>query len=112
MKNNIKNFSQFITERIDMDEFRGPLRMGRGRTDSTRREENPYPKTFIDSEGNPLHVGKSYDWIDSGMEVIGFDGGVVYFSNGIEMHVTDYINSVLGTEDEDYENAAGFPILV
>ena len=45
------------------------------------------------------------------MKVLGFDDGVVYFSGGIEMHVTDYINSVMGTEDENYEDAAGFPVL-
>ena len=85
--------------------------MRHSRSSSARRNDNPYPKTFIDSDGNPLLVGKEYNWIEDGMKVLGFDDGVVYFSGGIEMHVTDYINSVMGTEDENYEDAAGFPVL-
>jgi hypothetical protein len=109
MKKNIVSFKKFINEGFDMGEFRGPKNMRNVYNRGGMMGSNPFPKTFIDSDGNPLMVGMKYYWMGEDISVEQFDDAVVYFSNGIQMHVTEYIDSVLGTEEENYEDAAGFP---
>jgi hypothetical protein len=110
MKNVVKKFGQFINENnFDMEEFRRPSKMRHGHNRGEMIDSNPFPKSFIDSVGDPLMIGKEYIWMGENITVDKFDDSVIYFDNGIQMHITDYIASVMGTEDENYEDAAGFP---
>ena len=55
--------------------------------------ENTHPKVFIDNNGQPLQTGIRYQWMGTAFIITSFQHGVIHFSNGIQIHYSEFTKS-------------------